>query len=78
MKEGLYVDKLPKVKKSEAAQLYVTSDIEYGKVKNLAMGPSLLNSLLRCTMLPKVDDTGAIWPKYSVAIKSILDGTRVN
>ena len=77
-KEGTQMDKLLKLKKREAAQLYESSDFKYGKVKNLAMGPSLLNSLLRCTMLPKVDDTGAVRPKYYVAIKSILDGTRVN
>ena len=29
-------------------------------------------------MLPKVNDTSAIRPKYYVAIKSILDGTKVN
>ena len=78
MKEGLYVDKLPKVKKSEAAQLYVTSDIEYGKTKNLAMEPSLLNSMIRYTVLPKVSNSDAIRSKYYVSIKSILDGTRVN
>jgi hypothetical protein len=29
-------------------------------------------------VLPKVGDTGAIRSKYNVAIKSILDGTKVN
>jgi hypothetical protein len=56
----------------------MTSDFEYGKTKNLAMEPSLLNSMLRYTMLPKVGDTSAIRTKYYVAIKSILDGTKVN
>jgi hypothetical protein len=78
MKEGTQMDKFPKVKKNEAAQLYMTSDFEYGKTKNLAMEPSLLNSMLRCIMLPKVNDTSAIRTKYYVAIKSILDGTKVN
>ena len=38
----------------------------------------MLNSLLRCTLLPKIGNTDAIWEKYYVAIKSILDGTKVN
>ena len=42
MKEGMQMDKLPKVKKNEATQLYVTSDFKYGKTNNLAMEPSLL------------------------------------
>ena len=58
------MDKLPKLKKSAAAQLYEALDSEYGKVKNPAMEPSLLNSMLRYTVLPKVGDTGAIQPKY--------------
>ena len=56
----------------------VTSDFEYGKTKNLAMEPSLLNSMIRYTVLPKVGNFDAIQSKYYVAIKSILDGTRVN
>jgi hypothetical protein len=56
----MLVDKLPKVKKSEAAQLYMTSDFEYGNSKNLAMEPSLLNNMLRCTVLPKVSNFDAI------------------
>ena len=60
MKEGTQMDQLPKVKKDEVSQLYVTFDFKYGKTKNLAMEPSLLNSMLRCTVLPKVSDIGAI------------------
>ena len=56
----------------------VTSDFEYGKTKNLVMEPSLLNNMLRCIVLPKVGNSDAIRSKYYVAIKSILDGTRVN
>lgn len=54
------MDKLPKVKKSEVAQLYVTLGFEYGKVKDLAMEPSLLSSMLCCTMLPKLGNADAI------------------
>jgi hypothetical protein len=78
MKKGMQMDKLRKLKKSDATQLYETLGFEYGKVQNLAMEPSLLNSMIRCTVLPKVGDTGAIRSKYNVAIKSILDGTKVN
>ena len=34
--------------------------------------------MLLCTLLPKVGNTDAILEKYYVAIKSILDGTKVN
>ena len=56
----------------------MTSDFEYGKTKNLAMEPSLLNSMIRYIVLPKVGNSDAIRSKYYVSIKSILDGTRVN
>ena len=72
------MDKLPKVTKNEVTQLYVTLDFEYGKVKDLAMEPSLLNNMLHYTMLPKVGNSDATRTKYYVAIKSILDGTKVN
>ena len=78
MKEGMQMDKLPKVTKNEVTQLYVTLDFEYGKVKDLAMEPSLLNNMLHYTMLPKVGNSDATRTKYYVAIKSILDGTKVN
>ena len=51
MKEGTQMDKLPKLKKSATAQLYEALDFEYGKVKDLAMEPSLLNNMLHYTML---------------------------
>ena len=38
----------------------------------------VLNKLLRCTMLRKIGNTDAIQEKYYVAIRSILDGTKVN
>ena len=42
MKEGEQMDMLPKVKKkSEVAQLYVTPDFVFGKIKGLAMEPSV-------------------------------------
>jgi hypothetical protein len=79
MKEEEQMNKLPKVKKkSEVAQLYVTPDFEFGKIKDLTMEPSVLNMMLRYTLLPKVGNTNAIYEKYYVAIKSILDGTKVN
>ena len=79
MKEGEQMDTLPKAKKKcEVAQLYLTSNFEYSKIKGLAMEPSVLNSMLHCTLLPKVGNTNAIYEKYYVAIKSILDGTKVN
>ena len=34
--------------------------------------------MLRCTLLPKVSNTDAIHEKYCVAIKSILNGTKVS
>ena len=34
MKEGTQMDKLPKLKKSEVAQLYESLVFEYGKVKS--------------------------------------------
>ena len=34
--------------------------------------------MLLCTLLPKVGNTDAILEKYYVAIKSILDGTKLN
>jgi len=78
MKEGMQMDKLPKVTKNEVTQLYVALDFEYGKVKDLAMEPSLLNNMLHYTVLPKVGNSDATRTKYYVAIKSILDGTKVN
>ena len=72
------MDTLPKAKKCEVAQLYLTSNFEYSKIKGLAMEPSVLNSMLHCTLLPKAGNTNAIHEKYNVAIKSILDGTKVN
>ena len=75
MKQGEQMNKLPKAKKrSEVAQLYVTPNFEYGKIKDLAMEPSVLNTMLRCTLLPKVGNTDAIYEKYYMAIKSNLDG----
>ena len=38
----------------------------------------VLNKLLCSTMLPKIGNTDAIREKYYVAIRSILDGTKVN
>ena len=66
MKEGMQMDKLPKVKRNEAAQLYVTSNFEYGKVKDLAMEPSLLNSsfaVLCCprSVIPVLSDQSTMW-----------------
>ena len=73
------MNKLPKAKKkSEVAQLYVTLDFKFGKVKDLAVEPSVLNTMLHCTLLSKVDNSDAICEKYYVAIKSILDGIKVN
>ena len=60
----------------EVAQLYTY--FEFRKIKGLAMEPSALNTMLRCTLLPKVGNTDAICEKYYVAIKSILDGTKLN
>jgi hypothetical protein len=55
MKEGEQMDMLPKVKKkSEVAQLYVTSDFVFGKIKGLAMEPSVLNTMLHCSLLPRL------------------------
>jgi hypothetical protein len=42
------------------------------------MEPSVLNSLLRYTMLPKDGNSDEILMKYYVAIKCILDGMKVN
>ena len=42
------------------------------------MEPSLLNNMLHYTVLPKVGNSDATRTKYYVAIKSILDGTKVN
>ena len=50
----------------------------FRKIKGLAMEPSVLNTMIRCTLLPKVGNTDAICEKYYVAIKSILDDTKVN
>jgi len=78
-KKGEQMDSLPKAKKkSEVAQLNSTSNFVYNKIKDLAMEPSVLNSMLQCTLLPKNGNTDAIRKKYYVAIKSILDGTKVN
>jgi hypothetical protein len=73
------MDILPKAnKKSEVAQFYTNPNFEYGKSKYLARESKVLNSLLCCTLLPKIGNTDAIQEKYYVAIKSILDGTKVN
>ena len=70
---------LPKAnKRSEVARFYTNLNFEYGKSKYLAMEPMVLNKLLRCTLLPKIGNTDAIWEKYYVTIRSILDGTKVN
>ena len=50
----------------------------FGKIKGLAMEPSVLNTMLHCTLLPKVSNSDAIYEKYYMAIKSILDFTKVN
>ena len=79
MKEGEQMDMLPKAKKkSEVAQLNSTLDFVYGKIKDLAMEPSILNSMHHYTLLPKIGNTDAICEKYYVAIKSIINGTKVN
>ena len=56
----------------------MTPDFKFGKVKDLAVEPSVLNTMLHCTLLSKVDNSDAICEKYYVAIKSILDGIKVN
>ena len=73
------MDSLPKAnKKTEVAQFYTNPNFKYGKSKYLAWEPRVLNSLLRCTLLPKIGNTDTIREKYYVTIRSILDGTKVN
>lgn len=62
----------------KAARFYSGNDYEFLFSKGLKMEPSVLNSLLCYTMLPKDGNSNEILMKYYVAIKCILDGTKVN
>ena len=68
---------LPNVEKEEATRFYL-GNYEYLCSKGLKMELSVLNSLLRYTVLPKGGNSDEIRMKYYVSIKSILDGVRVN
>ena len=53
MKNGEQMNALPKVKEEEAARFYASDDYEFLQSKGLKMEPSVLNSLLCCTVMPK-------------------------
>ena len=77
MNAGEQMNALPHVEKEDATRFY-SSNYEYLYSKGLKMEPSVLNSLLRCTVLPKGGNSDEIHMKYYVAIMFILDGMRVN
>lgn len=69
---------LPEVKDNEAPQFHKGNDYKFLWGKGLKREPSVLNSMLRFTVIPKGGDAGRIHMPYYIAIKAILDGVLVN
>ena len=69
---------LPKMLLQETYIFYPTGKHEHGSSKHFKRYPSLIFSMLRRTIMPKVGNTNAIRFPYYEAIQAIQSGDKLN
>ena len=78
MKTRKSVSDLPAVQGQESYVFYPTGKHQHGATKHLKRYPSLIFSMLRCTIMPKVGNSDVVRFPYYEAIRAIQSRDKLN
>lgn len=78
LKEGEQLNALLELERDDVRKFYKCTNFVFLESLELRREPRLLNRFLRCTVMLKGGDSGAIRQPYYVAIRAIMDEVKVN